>query len=368
MAIDMLDKISAPIWESEFGKDFRLDNGEVGQMMHAPRSGRYCRFFDHNRWFLQQSYAEFYHKLLSAYSLSRASSKKLHNRSRTSLFSMIALSFLTGLWVNGVKAQGESDTEDSNIDGSTVVQSTIDRPFMDEKHTPLPSDFQDRVFADESMVNQQSEALIDAQEFVLVAAGLYQIPAYLKRYFKNTEFNEVYIEQPFSIRAGEVSVGEFKEYIDTLDDVGRKSAGKLWREDLSGSAYSNDRPVDYVSFQDAMGYVKWLSSSEGGEISLPTLVQWAAAVILYGENEPVLSSDKSSPELSLRSRPDHLIGNLREWSTEACGDNKYLLLGEDYMSNKESLGELPCVINSGRWKGAGFRVVRVESSHYAVEQ
>ena len=133
----------------------------------------------------------------------------------------------------------------------------------------------------------------------------------------------------------------------------------MWKQDLSGSSYSNNRPVDYISRRDAAGYARWISTRDGVEMRLPTYAQWAAAVITYAETNPVLASRNNSPMDELRTQPDHLIGNLREWSSEACGNNKYRLLGEDYMTDMASLGELPCVKDTVKWKGAGFRLVMI---------
>ena len=194
---------------------------------------------------------------------------------------------------------------------------------------------------------------------VEVSVGEYQPTPYLSRYLGRFADQSVVIDQPFSIQIGEVTVGEFRQYVENLDKDSQQRIGVHWKEDLNGEPYSNNRPVDYISSRDAREYARWLGRKNGVEMRLPTYEQWAASVIKYSEDHPVLASKENMPLEELRSQPDHLIGNLREWSSELCGNNKYRLLGEDYMSDMESLGELPCVKDTRRWKGTGFRLVRI---------
>ncbi len=192
-----------------------------------------------------------------------------------------------------------------------------------------------------------------------ITAGTYHPSPYLKRFFRAMGSNPVVIDRDFSFQIGEVTVGEFKQYVNTLDDPARERIGFLWKQDIVDAPYSNIRPVDYVSRRDAIGYAQWLSKKYDVDMRLPTYAQWVAAVVSYAETNPVLSSNNNSPMEQIRNKPDHLIGNLREWSSEACGNSRFHLLGEDYMSGKESLGELPCVKDTSKLKGVGFRLIRI---------
>ncbi len=197
---------------------------------------------------------------------------------------------------------------------------------------------------------------------VTVDAGVYKPSPYLKRFLGAMQMESVVIDKVFSFQVGEVTVGEFKQYVNSLDDQDKERIGDLWKQDIRGNSYSNSRPVDYISRRDAIEYARWLSSKHGLEFGLPTYTQWVAAIIAYAEVNPILDSINNEPMEKLRTKPDHLIGNLREWSSESCGSNKYHLLGEDYMADMESLGELPCLKDSRKLKGTGFRLIKLDSA------
>ena len=57
---------------------------------------------------------------------------------------------------------------------------------------------------------------------ITVNAGEYRPSPYLKRYFGAMGGELVVIDQPFSIQTGEVTVGEFKQYVNSLDEQSRE--------------------------------------------------------------------------------------------------------------------------------------------------
>ena len=359
-------------------KNIETKNEEVTGLIKTTESYRSSCFSDLdetkkaniiylNRLLLQRAYPDICPKLLSMCT----PSVRTHIRANKTVLMMlcggvVVLLIFVGIGFSSTKSQsvtipgeavvsehivlnGQNDSSDNELEDTESALDTVDGT----ENTASAEDVSPA--ADNADQKQIDES------YVTIDAGVYQIPPHLTRYFKQIKYKEIVIDQPFSIQSSEVSVGEFRQYLESLDKVAKEAVGRFWAEDLSGNSYPDNRPVDYISREEAVDYANWLSRRNGWDMKLPTVRQWVASVIVYGEDEPILASEDNTPYADLRSMPDHLIGNLREWSSEQCGDKKHLLLGEDYMTNKEALGELPCVNDSGKWKGAGFRLVRSES-------
>lgn len=201
------------------------------------------------------------------------------------------------------------------------------------------------------------------QRWLSITEGTYPIPEYLFVYLRYLKKNAIVIDQQFSIQAAEVTVGEFQKYAESLDDASRKELGTRWKEEAGGKAYDENRPLENVSWEEAKEYARWLSEQTGWDLRLPTVQQWAAACVKYAEARPVLSTTENQPVSKIRGDIDHLLGNLREWSSDACGNGKYRLLGENYMtdvSDPDVVGKGYCAGASERWSGVGFRLVLIE--------
>lgn len=192
----------------------------------------------------------------------------------------------------------------------------------------------------------------------LVRSGTYNIPPHIKRYIKSTKLDAVNIDEDFYVENHEVTVAEFSQYAKTLSANERQKLGDLWKKDLKGKPRLGRMPVGYVSLPFAQGYARWLSGKSGSNMQLPNLRQWIASVILYGEKSPVIERD-SPAAVDDQNASTHLIGNLREWSMEKCGENRFILLGEDYMTSKENIGVLPCVNRADTQRATGFRLIRL---------
>lgn len=204
-----------------------------------------------------------------------------------------------------------------------------------------------------------------SQEFptmLPVIAGTYRISEYLQRYLRFLQVDAIQIDMPFSIQSGEVTVGEFRRYANTLDEVRRQQLGAEWERDQKGVLYQENRPVENITWQEATDYAAWLSQKTGWDLRLPTVYQWAAAGVQYPDVKPILETNDSQPVSQLRNNVDHLFGNLREWSSETCQNGKHRLLGENYMtdvSDPENLGQEYCAKNE-KWSGVGFRLVKIK--------
>jgi hypothetical protein len=137
--------------------------------------------------------------------------------------------------------------------------------------------------------------------------------------------------------------------------------------DRAETPYPDNRPVENVSRQEAVEYAQWLSEKTGWDLRLPTMSQWVAACIKYAEDRPVLTTSTNQPVLKVRGDIDHLLGNLREWSSDICKNGKYRLLGENYMtdiSDPDVIGRGYCVAETDKWTGVGFRLVKIENKNY----
>lgn len=204
------------------------------------------------------------------------------------------------------------------------------------------------------------ESPLTGQRWLSIAEGTYPFPEYLLVYLRYLKKNVVVIDQRFSIQTAEVTVGEFREYAEGLDDASRRQLGTRWKEDSSGKSYGENRPVENVSWEEANAYTQWLSEQTGWDLRLPTVLQWAAACVKYAETRPALQTTENQPVSKIRGDIDHLLGNLREWSSDACDDRRYRLLGENYMSDPDVIGKGYCAGANERWSGVGFRLVRIE--------
>jgi hypothetical protein len=206
--------------------------------------------------------------------------------------------------------------------------------------------------------------------FLPVPAGAYRLNEYLQRYIQYPGLSpSIIIEQPFSIQAGEVTVGEFRRYLESVDREGHARVTSSWNQDRERPAFRHDQPVENISWEEANAYAQWLGQQTGWDVRLPTVRQWAAACVKYAEALPVLQTTANRPVAKIRGDIDHLLGNLREWSADACKsdaetEEQYRLLGENYMTDPnapEVIGKGHCTGAAERWAGVGFRVVRIDS-------
>ena len=198
-----------------------------------------------------------------------------------------------------------------------------------------------------------------------VEAGNYKISPYLQQYVRYALSsgllnNPIIIDQSFSIQVGEVTVEEFRKYVESLDETSRQRVGSWWEKASDGSLYEEQRPVDNITWEEASNYAVWLSQQSGREFLLTSLEQWIAACVKYAEEFPILRKTYDQPSSKLRDQIDHLLGNLREFSSSSCGGGVYRLLGENYRTKAESIGEENCIPVDVRWPGVGFRLITIE--------
>ncbi|WP_020468670.1 bifunctional serine/threonine-protein kinase/formylglycine-generating enzyme family protein [Zavarzinella formosa] len=103
--------------------------------------------------------------------------------------------------------------------------------------------------------------------------------------------HEVEITKPFYLGATEVTVGQFRQFIEAnpkyMPDDDR------WND--PGFKQTNEHPVVWISWRDASEFCNWLSKKEGRKYRLPTEAEWEYACragtntrYCYGDDEAQL--------------------------------------------------------------------------------
>lgn len=154
--------------------------------------------------------------------------------------------------------------------------------------------------------------------------------------------HRVVLTKPILLAATEVTVGQFKRFVEAtgyltgtkLDDKANPDEkGKDWRN--PGYAVTDELPVSQVSWNDANAYCAWLSREENVEYRLPTEAEWEFACragtttqFSFGDDEAKVSEygwyhsiSGGSPRPVATKLPNafglfDMLGNLEE----VCGD------------------------------------------------
>ena len=168
-----------------------------------------------------------------------------------------------------------------------------------------------------------------APEVVTVLPGRYRVLRDWQRGVRPIEW--VAIREPFAIGKYEVTVEEFKLFVDraryrtdarreygcgaTTTPVTRRNSGLRW--DRPGYRQNDRYPVTCVSYRDAVAYTAWLSEETGRQYRLPTREEWRYAWRAGGPTAMLLG-----PEDALGDR----LRTRREIAREVADDT--LIFGD----------------------------------------
>lgn len=123
----------------------------------------------------------------------------------------------------------------------------------------------------------------------------------------------------------------------------------------------SDLPVENISRTDAQNYAQWLSQTTHHSWRLPTAKEWRFAALQYGEQHPIFNDpshhalEKSPLPVHDSGKPEHLLGNLREWSSDDCPIHGMKLLGGNYLSGIQK--DLCDHASDKGEPGVGFRLL-----------
>ena len=154
----------------------------------------------------------------------------------------------------------------------------------------------------------------------------------------------------------EVTVGEYRAFASATGGGGNNCfRGDSWRD--PGFPQTDRHPVTCVSWDDAQGYVSWLSRTTGATYRLPTEAEWerAAAGSQPGCYSERTGNDATCPVGSYGSNGaglSDMLGNVIEW-TEDCwaGDcGRRVLRGGSWSDGAETLRP-----GARAWSRAGVR-------------
>lgn len=151
--------------------------------------------------------------------------------------------------------------------------------------------------------------------------------------------------KPFAMGKYEITLGEFKYFVDSVGYFVEKSPVCDWKEWKNKIFTESDRqPVQCISWLDAVNYAEWLSKKTGKNYRLPTEAEWEYAARAgtqtkwsFGDDQNELAnnawcldnSDAKTHEVGQKKANNFglydMYGNVGEWT---CGD-----YSDDYNTN-----------------------------------
>ncbi len=180
---------------------------------------------------------------------------------------------------------------------------------------------------------------IEANEFMMgnedsVDQLLKLFPYAPKEWFENaSKYHLVKITQPFYLGAHEVTVGQFRRFVeatgykteaesDGKGGYGIKSDGRYeqspmysWKQ--PGFFQNEDYPVVNVSWNDAVKFCEWLSREEGQKYRLPTEAEWEYACragtrtrFWHGDDPEGLTSIANVADATAKSKNSNFTNTL----------------------------------------------------------
>ena len=211
-------------------------------------------------------------------------------------------------------------------------------------------------------------------ELALMPGGTYKMGSTAARAGDQGPAHDVTLDA-FWIGKTEVTVAQFSAFVDATGHKTTMESGKLrllrrysWRE--PGIEQSDDCPVVDVSWDDAVAFCDWASTTTGMAVSLPTEAQWEYACRAgtstqwsFGSSESELAEyawfnrnaeRRTRPVGGLKPNPWGLYdmhGNVWEWCHD-FHDKTYYARSPDTNPTGPETGTLH-VIRGGSWQFTG---------------
>ena len=150
------------------------------------------------------------------------------------------------------------------------------------------------------------------QEIAAIFGDTDKVPSEV---WQETPQRKVVLTRPFWLGAHEVSVGQFRKFINstgyqTTAEKLRQSSrrpGPIWDSPVHYVA-SDNHPVTAVSRTDALAFCAWLSSKEGVEYRLPSEAEWEFAC----------RASESSPWCCPEEELSDFASHTRAWRDGPC--------------------------------------------------
>ncbi len=165
-------------------------------------------------------------------------------------------------------------------------------------------------------------------KFVLIPAGEFMMgsPASEEERFDDETQHQVRITKPFYLGMYEVTVSEFRRFVDDTDyktEAEKDGEGGYGWNDAEGEldsgpeytwrnlgfAQADNHPVVNVSWNDAVAFCAWLSKNEGRAYRLPTEAEWEYACragtttrFYHGDGTEDLAAVGNVADASLKQR------------------------------------------------------------------
>ena len=170
----------------------------------------------------------------------------------------------------------------------------------------------------------------ECPEMVVVPAGSFVMgsPSYEEgRDDDEGPLREVEFTVPFAIGVYEVTVGEFKRFVqasgssagETCHEGGKLVEGRSWRD--PGFRQDDSHPVVCVSWDDAQAYVRWLSAKTGKRYRLPSESEWEYAARAGTQNSRPWGDDDSGQCRHANSVDGDFERSFADSSKEPCADS-----------------------------------------------
>jgi formylglycine-generating enzyme required for sulfatase activity len=192
-------------------------------------------------------------------------------------------------WIERALSRGQKKRAERYMAGLRLVnpESPKLRDFEDQMQTP-PVHTPHRQSAGEVFRDRLKDGGKGPQ-MVWIAAGSFQMGSN-EGSSDEKPVHRVSITQDFAMGRYEVTVGEFRQFVNATGyrtDAEKQGSCYSWKQGWKnieganwrspGFSQNDNHPVVCVSWNDAMAYAKWLSQQTGKQYSLPSEAQWEYA-------------------------------------------------------------------------------------------